>query len=165
MSEVPVTKDDVCRAKLAQRRALGRDHAIKAEIALGTKWQGADKQTAAILASASYVATGLQKEYDAAFLPRVRAAKENANAAGKSLASNAAHEANLLEQLGQAVRDYVGNGDFRDPNLKHFRSYLERASTMASRVSSSTGSAMRGACAGSWCRSPSPPSSACSDSP
>lgn len=30
-------------------------------------------------------------------------------------------------QLGEALRDYVGNGGSKTPNLRHFRSYLERA--------------------------------------
>lgn len=31
------------------------------------------------------------------------------------------------EQLGQAIRDYVGNGDSSKPTLRHFKGYLSRA--------------------------------------
>lgn len=44
-----------------------------------------------------------------------------------SLDGMAGHHAVSPEQLGQAIRDYVGNGATANPGLKHFRSYLRRA--------------------------------------
>ena len=35
------------------------------------------------------------------------------------------------EQLGEALRDYAGNGALANPGLKHFRAYVRRAATSA----------------------------------
>lgn len=38
------------------------------------------------------------------------------------------------QQLGEALRDYVGNGDHEQPNFKHFRAYLRRPDQVRRRV-------------------------------
>jgi hypothetical protein len=48
-----------------------------------------------------------------------------------SLEGMAGHELVTPEQLGQALRDYSGNGAMVNPGLKHFRTYLRRASQPA----------------------------------
>lgn len=44
-----------------------------------------------------------------------------------SLDGMSGHHHVTPEQLGECVRDFIGNGGAKDPKMRHFRSYIERA--------------------------------------
>jgi hypothetical protein len=129
-----VSRSEVNAARLAQRKSLGRDAAIKSQIILGQSWEGADKQSAAERDDSSRIAAAVERQYNDEFKPRVKVADQNVRAAGKQLASNVENEARLLAQLGLAeidVRDREEYAQLLAQELKadqggndHYRNFL-----------------------------------------